>query len=338
MISAEQVREKARALGFDLCAIAAVRPAPHGGYFLDWIGEGKAGTMDWMADHAEKRIDPSALEPGTRSLVFVGLNYFRKAPARRGRIATYALGLDYHDLMRDRLNQFTAWLQEKEPGRHRGCVDTAPVLEKPLAHKAGLGWQGKSTMLIHPKLGTWFFIGEILSSAALEPDAPHPDHCGTCTRCIEACPTRAITAPYQLDARRCISYLTIENKGPIPEEFRRTIGDRLYGCDECLDVCPWNRWARESREAAFDPRPLPDLREMLAWDDATFRKTFRGTPIFRIKRNRWLRNVCTVLGNIGTNDDLPALRTAAGDPDPLIAGHAAWAMEEIARRTEKAAG
>jgi epoxyqueuosine reductase len=213
------------------------------------------------------------------------------------------------------------------------------VLERDFATDAGLGWNGKSTVQIHRQLGTWFFLADILTTLELAPDQEFGDHCGKCTRCIDACPTQAITSPHKLDARRCISYLTIENKGPIPEEFRRAIGDRIYGCDDCLDVCPWNRFAKESREISFQARPeifSHTLRDFLDMDEDGFRKVFAKSPIKRIKRPRFLRNVCVALGNKGTTADLPALEITAADPDPLISEHAEWAIEEIKSRTREA--
>jgi epoxyqueuosine reductase len=217
-------------------------------------------------------------------------------------------------------------------------VDTGPVLEKPLAARAGLGWQGKSTMLINRRLGPWLLLGEIITTLALEPDAPERDHCGSCSRCLDACPTRAITAPYQLDARRCIAYLTIELKGSIPEELRPLIGDRVYGCDECLDVCPWNRFAQATREARFhapDELRHADLRELLDLTAAGFRRRFARSPILRVKRRGLLRNVCVVLGNIGTTEDLPALHRAQQHEEPLVREHAAWAVRQIEKRLER---
>ena len=236
-------------------------------------------------------------------------------------------------MIEPKLRQLADLLQA-HGGIQRWYVDTGPVLERDFAALAGAGWHGKSTMLIHPALGAWFFLAVILTTLPLPGDAPMPDRCGACTRCIDACPTGAITAPRQLDARRCISYLTIELKGSIPVELRPLIGDRIYGCDDCLAACPWNRFARASHEAAFAARPavtLP-LRELLSLDEAAFRALFRRSPIKRIKRRGLLRNVCVALGNVGGSDDLPALETAAADPEPLIAEHALWAMETIRAR------
>ena len=247
------------------------------------------------------------------------------------RIARYAWNNDYHDLIEQKLAAFDAALRELG-GVQRCHVDTGPVLERDFASAAGLGWNGKSTLQLHRQLGTWFFLAEVLTTLALPPDPPSVDHCGCCTRCITACPTQAITAPRRVDARRCIAYLTIEHKGPIPVEFRSAIGDRIYGCDECLDACPWNRFARESRDLTFHARAeifAHRLRDFLDLDDAGFRRLFAGSPILRLKRPRLLRNVCVALGNTGNAEDLPALRRASEDPDPLIAEHAAWALEQL---------
>ena len=250
------------------------------------------------------------------------------------RVARYAWGDDYHDLIEKKLNVLDEWLTARG-GRQRCYVDTGPVLERDFAALAGAGWHGKSTMLIHPQLGTWFFLAEVLTTLDFEPDAPLPDRCGSCTRCIVACPTQAITAPHQLDARRCVSYLTIEHKGAIPEELRPLMGDRIYGCDDCLDACPWNRFAKAGRETAFAAREFVHgwtLRDFLTLDDDTFRGLFKKSPIKRVKRRGFLRNVCVALGNVGTLEDLPALERAAADPEPLIAEHAAWAIARIRGR------
>ena len=334
-IAARSVKTIASALGFDDCRIAAVTgPAAHAEEFRNWIAAGEHGDMGYMAKAPARRTDPREVLPGVQSVVVVALNYFSVSPQGRGRIARYAWGDDYHDVMDAKLRDLAAALEEMG-GTQRLYVDTGPVLERDWASAAGLGWNGKSTVQIHPKLGTWFFLGEVLTTLALTPDAPARDHCGTCTRCIAACPTQAITAPRHVDARRCISYLTIEHKGSIPHEFRRAIGDRIYGCDECLDVCPWNRFATTSRAAAFAARPFVggwSLRDFLTLTDDTFRDLFRYSPIRRIKRPAFLRNVCIALGNVGTPDDLPALAASAADPHPLIAEHAQWAVEEIGSR------
>ncbi|MEO6740284.1 MAG: tRNA epoxyqueuosine(34) reductase QueG [Chthoniobacteraceae bacterium] len=329
---------EAHTIGFDVCRVAPAEKPPHAAEFREWLGEEMHGEMAWLERNADRRTDPDLVLPGARSIIVLGMNYWNRDPAANpqstsGRIARYAWGDDYHDIIEPRLWQLDAWLQ-KHGGAQRQYVDTGPVLERDFAALSGLGWQGKSTMLIHPKLGTWLFLASILTTLELPPDEPMRDHCGKCTRCITACPTGAITAPHELDARLCISYLTIENKGPIPEALRPLIGDRIYGCDDCLDACPWNRFAQDSRESRFAAREFVrmPLRDFLALDDDAFRALFRGSPIKRIKRARFLRNVCVALGNIGADDDLPALSTAAADPDPLIAEHAHWAIQQIKTR------
>jgi len=330
LIKAE-LHRRATKLGFGPIGVAPVEGELRQEYFREWLADGKHGNMAWMARDPERRSHPSQVLPEARSILSFGLNYYQPEPERRGRIAKYALGKDYHTVVLKKLKHLCTWLQELG-AVNRPYTDTGPLLEKPIAALAGIGWQGKNTMVLNPQDGQWLFLGFILTTFPFPPDAPPPDRCGTCTRCIDVCPTRAITAPYQLDARRCISYLTIEHKEPIPEELRRQIGDHLYGCDDCLDVCPWNKWAQLTREAAFSPRLYPDLRDMLRLDEAAFNALFAGSPIRRIKRNRWLRNVCIVLGNSGTPADLAPLEIAATDPDPLIAEHAAWAVREIRAR------
>ena len=255
------IKARATALGFDACGITAADPSRHADYFRAWSAAGKAGEMQWLSREPDRRSDPRVVLPGARSLIVAGMNYWQPQPAGRGRVARYALGEDYHHVLTEKLETLAAEIRA-DGAEARVYVDTGPVLEKPLAERAGLGWQGKSTMLVHPKFGPWLLLGEIITTLDLEPDAPAADHCGTCDRCVGACPTGAITAPYQLDARRCIAYLTIELKGSIPEELRPLIGDRIYGCDECLDVCPWNRFAQTARESRFHAasewnRPAP---------------------------------------------------------------------------------
>jgi epoxyqueuosine reductase len=337
----EELAKRAAALGFDSCQIAKAAAPRHAGEFRGWLQEGAAGDMQWMERGAEKRCNPQQVLPGARSVVVVALNYWQgdgtsgsaSLAAAKGRVARYAWGEDYHDLMLAKLEQLSAFLSE-QGGTQKCYVDTGPVLERDYAAEAGIGWHGKSTMLIDPKLGTWFFLGEILTTLELPADPPQVARCGSCTRCITACPTGAITSPHRLDARRCISYLTIELKGSIPLELRSSIGDRIYGCDDCLTACPWNRFAAVSREAAFAARPAVEmrLRDYLALDDTQFREIFRGSPIKRIKRRGFLRNVCVALGNVGDAGDVPALERAAADIEPLIAEHAIWAIGEIRRR------
>jgi epoxyqueuosine reductase len=332
----QQIIERAGALGFDSCRIAAAAPPRHGEEFRAWLRDGAEGEMEWLARGQEKRCDPQQVLPGARSVIVVALNYWqgeRITQPGSGRIARYAWGEDYHDVVLSKLKQLDAFLGDRG-GVQKCYVDTGPILERDHAAEAGIGWHGKSTMLIDPKLGTWFFLAEILTTLELPADLPQPERCGSCQRCMTACPTGAITEPHRLDARRCISYLTIELKGSIPLELRPLIGDRIYGCDDCLDACPWNRFASVSREAAFAAGPAIGvaLRDYLALDDAKFRELFRRSPIKRIKRRGFLRNVCVALGNVGTRADLPALEAAALDPEPLIAEHAAWAIERIFSR------
>ena len=328
------VKSLAAKLGFDACRIARAKEASHAATFRQWLGDGCHGNMAWLARDPHRRSDPREVLPGCQAVICLAMNYYtdsiqcRQSAAGNFRIARYAWNDDYHDLIARRLADFDAALQALG-GTQRCYVDTGPVLERDFASDAGLGWNGKSTMQIHRQLGTWFFLAEILTTIELSADPPHGDHCGSCTRCLGACPTRAITAPHRVDARRCIAYLTIEHKGSIPMEFRAALGDRIFGCDACLEACPWNRFAVASRELAFHARPeifACRLRDFLDLDAAGFRALFAGSPIQRLKRPRFLRNVCVALGNTGDADDLPALRRAAADPDPLIAEHAAWAL------------
>jgi epoxyqueuosine reductase len=339
ILDSAAIKRHAQALGLDGCGITSADPSHHAAFFRQWAEEGRAGEMAWMTRELDRRSDPRAVLPGARSMIVAGLNYWQPARTARGRIARYALGDDYHEVLMEKLRAL-ADLMAAGGAAAKVYVDTGPVLEKPLAARAGLGWQGKSTMLINRRLGPWLLLGEIITTLALEPDAPERDHCGSCSRCkcIDICPTQAITAPYQLDARRCIAYLTIELKGSIPEELRPLIGDRIYGCDECLDVCPWNRFAQATREARFhapDELRHADLRELLDLTAAGFRRRFARSPILRVKRRGLLRNVCVVLGNIGTTEDLPALHRAQQHEEPLVREHAAWAVRQIEKRLER---
>ncbi len=340
----------ARQIGFDSCRIATCDMPTHASEFREWLREGAHGEMNYMQRGEEKRCDPQKVLSGAKSIVVLALNYFqgegnRRSPAsaklRRGRqtaatgtIARYAWGDDYHDVIEAKLDKIDQFLRGFG-GQQKCYVDTGPILERDHAAQAGIGWHGKNTMLIDERLGTWFFLAEILTTLELLADQPVEDRCGTCERCIKACPTGAITAPHRLDARRCISYLTIELKGSIPLELRPLIGDRIFGCDDCLDVCPWNRFAQVSHETAFSARESTtgmSLREYLRLSDVEFRQLFRNSPIKRIKHRGFLRNVCVALGNAGDVSDLPALKRAAADPEPLIAEHAAWAIEQIGAR------
>jgi epoxyqueuosine reductase len=332
----------ARELGFDSCRVAACAPPPHATEFRNWLREGAAGEMHYMMRGEEKRSDPQKVLLGAKSIVVVALNYWQGEQVRQsqdaatGRIARYAWGDDYHGVVKSKLDKIDNFLRQFA-GQQKCYVDTGPILERDHAAQAGIGWHGKSTMLIDPGLGTWFFLGQILTTLDLPPDDPQADRCGRCERCIKACPTGAITARHRLDARRCISYLTIELKGSIPLEFRPLIGNRIFGCDDCLDACPWNRFAQASRETAFSAGPSTtgiSLRDYLRLNDSDFRALFRNSPIKRIKRRGFLRNVCVALGNVGDLSDLPALEHAAADSDPLVAEHAAWAIKQIQERCE----
>jgi len=344
-MKSEELKKKliayARKLGFDSCRVAACAAPKHTSEFRTWLQEGAAGEMSYMERGEEKRCDPQKVLPGARSIVVLALNYFQegtvhRAAATAGRVARYAWGEDYHDVISRKLDKIENLLR-RFGGTQKSYVDAGPILERDHAAEAGIGWHGKSTMLIDTRLGTWFFLGEILTTLELPPDPPQRDRCGTCERCIQACPTGAITAPHRLDARRCISYLTIESKGSIPVELRPLIGNRIFGCDDCLDACPWNRFAQASRETAFSARRATTgmlLRDYLELNDVEFRALFRNSPIKRIKRRGFLRNVCVALGNVGSLADLSALRRAASDPDELIAEHAAWAIERIQQRCD----
>jgi epoxyqueuosine reductase len=346
-ISSERLKAElldfAREIGFDSCRIAACTPPTHSDEFRNWLHEGAAGEMSYMERGEEKRGDPQKVLSGARSIVVLAMNYWqggakignrKSETGKTGRISRYAWGDDYHDVIAAKLGKIDNFLRGFA-GTQKCYVDTGPILERDYAAQAGVGWHGKSTMLIDPRLGTWFFLAEILTTLELPPDNPQRDRCGKCERCMTACPTGAITSPHRLDARRCISYLTIELKGSIPLDLRPLIGDRIYGCDECLDACPWNRFAEVSRESAFSARKSAIgmvLRDYLTLGEAEFRIMFRNSPIKRIKRRGFLRNVCVALGNVGDLNDLPMLERAAVDPEPLIAEHANWAIERIRER------
>jgi len=332
------IKARARELGLDACGITSADPAQYAAFYHQWTAEGKAGEMQWLSRDPERRTDPAKVLPGARSIIAVGLNYWQPQSKGRGRIARYALGEDYHHVLLEKLETLAGEITQ-DGALAKVYVDTGPVLEKPLAERAGIGWQGKSTMLIHSKLGPWMLLGEIITTLELEPDAPHPDRCGTCSRCITACPTQAITGPYQLDARRCIAYLTIELKGSIPEEMRPLIGDRRYCCDACLDVCPLYRFAQTTREARFLAQDESESRDrlhvLLEISAAEFKQRFALSPILRVKRRGLLRNACVVLGNIGNRDDLSALEKAAQHEEPLVREHAVWAITQIKNRIKK---
>jgi epoxyqueuosine reductase len=330
---AAAVKTRALELGFDRVAIGPADPPPHRAAFERWLSAGYAATMEYLARGQEARLDPQRLLPGARSVIAVALNYAPPADVDGwAPVARYARGRDYHDLMRPRLQALGETVGELygSDTRWRACVDTSAVLERDLAAAAGLGWTGKNTNLLHPDLGSFFFIGIILTTAVLDGDAPLPDRCGTCTACLDACPTEAFVAPYVLDARRCISYLTIEHRGGIDESLREGIGEWVFGCDVCQTVCPWNRKAPVTNEPALRAdAPLPPLEALLALDEPTFRSRFRTSAVTRAKRQGFLRNVATALGNRGHPDVLPALTRAREDPDPVVRDAASWAIERI---------
>ena len=336
----EQIKRKARGMGFNPVGIAPAGPPEHWGFYLDWLARGYAGQMAYLGRNLERRSDPQQVLPGARTVLCVGMNYNQGTGAPpadgrpRGKVSRYARGDDYHDLMTARLKRLLEWIQRLQPEvRGRVYVDTGPVLERDFAALAGLGWFGKHTNLIHKRRGSWFFLGEILLTIPLIYDRPVADHCGTCTLCMDACPTEAIPQPFVLDSNRCISYLTIELKGAIPRPYREKIGDWIYGCDICQEVCPWNlKHAKPTDEPTLKARDgldAPDLSELLAMDQPTFSRRFRGSPIKRAKRRGILRNAAVALGNRGTAADIPALAAVLSDPEPLVRGHAAWALGRI---------
>jgi len=331
----QQIKARAHRIGFDLVGITTAQSPQHSQHLQEWLAKDFHGEMGYMARNTDKRVNPSGILADARSIVVAGLNYYTGDHGRTGRVARYAWGTrDYHEVMSGKLEQLLGDITEiGGPGtRCLGYVDTGPILERDLAQRAGIGFIGKHTNLISRKLGNWVFLGEILTNLELPADPPEREYCGTCQRCMDVCPTRAIVGPYQLDARLCISYLTIELKGSIPVELRPLIGDHVFGCDDCLEVCPWNRFAQQSPVGQFQRRETPPLTEYLSWDEPKFREYFRGTPIFRIKRRGFLRNVCVVLGNIGDETALPALERVCHDADAIIAEHAAWAIEQIQGR------
>ncbi len=331
------LKDRALALGFSTVRIARADEAWDAGEHLsDFVAAGRHGDMGWMAETAERRRHPTAMRPGAKSAVVVGLNYGpRHDPlvsitrSSRATISAYALNADYHDLMKRRLKQLASDFAKTSGHCVKIFVDTAPLMEKPLAHRSGLGWQGKHTNLVSREFGSWLFLGVMLTDADLQPDSASDDHCGACRACLDICPTRAFPAPYQLDARRCISYLTIEHKGPIPREFRRPMGNRIYGCDDCLAVCPWNKFAQTAKDAAFHPRPelaSPLLADLAQLDDRGFREVFAGSPIKRIGRDRFVRNVMIALGNSGETPLADVCIQKLDDASPLVRGAAVWAL------------
>ena len=336
----QRLEQHAHELGFELFGIAPATEADGFEHLHGWLAQGFAGEMEYMQRHRDARRHPEAVLPDVRSVVMVGMNYNpgpgAHPPLRElhGKVARYAAGADYHDVLRAKLNKLLAWVQKEQPGTvGRGVVDTAPLLERDFARRAGLGWFGKNTMLIHKRLGSYTVLAALLLDRALQPSAAfEANHCGTCTRCLDACPTDAFVGPYQLDARRCISYLTIELRGPIPDDLRRGMGDWVFGCDVCQEVCPWNRKAPAGTETALQPGAVGltlDLIELLAMSEPQFRKRYRGTALWRTRRRGLLRNAAIALGHRGDRRALPALRKALGDPDPLVRDAARWALERL---------
>jgi epoxyqueuosine reductase len=331
---------EARKLGFDAVGVTRPDATPFvPARLAEYVGRGHHGTMEWMAETAERRGDPRVLWPDVRSVVMLAMNY---GPDRdplellerrdRGAISVYARHRDYHDVIKGRLKEVAQKIAARSGAEVKVFVDTAPVTEKPLAAAAGIGWQGKHTCLVSRDFGAWLFLGSIFTTAELEPDPPARDRCGSCCACLDVCPTNAFPAPYRIDARRCISYLNIELKGPIPHEFRKAIGNRIYGCDDCLAVCPWNKFARQASEAKLVARAdlqEPRLIDLLALDDAAFRALFSGSPVKRIGRDRFIRNVLIAAGNSGDRALVPAVRQLLEDASPLVRGAAVWALAEL---------
>lgn len=331
-----EVDRAARAAGFDLCGFAAAGPAPHAAFFAEWLARGNAAGMDYLAAGAERRVAPAIALPAVRTIISLGIAYAPPpAPPVRwrekllGRIAAYALERDYHDVLRKRLKRFAAALRELVPGiEHRVYVDAGPVLERDWAAASGVGWFGKNTNILHQTHGSWFFLAEVLTSLELEPTLPVADHCGRCVTCLERCPTGALLPGYELDARRCISYWTIEHRGSIPVALRAEIGNWIFGCDVCQEVCPWNEKMRPP--VASEQRLTPYLPDLLALDEEGFRERFRGSAVRRAKREGLLRNVAIVLGNTANPDAVaPLARALRADPAAVVRAHAAWALGRL---------
>jgi len=336
---------KCRELGFESVGIASAVADPLWAQRLnDFLIENHHGDMTWLETRANERSSPKDLWPAAKSVVMLGMNYGPDhnplailKQTDRAAISVYAQNKDYHDIIKKRLKQAARWMVEQFSCEVKVFVDTAPVMEKPLAQAAGLGWQGKHTNLVSNDHGSWLFLGAIYTTLALPVDKTEQDHCGSCRRCLEACPTDAFPAPYTLDARRCISYLTIEHAGPIPEQYRKAMGNRIYGCDDCLAVCPWNKFAQHAHETAFHARDelrAPLLADLAKLDDSAFRKFFSGSPVKRIKRDRFVRNVLIAIGNSNTPALYDVARALIDDPSPLVRGAAIWAVSQLATREE----
>lgn len=341
----DPIRRRAADLGFDVCRFTGIGASwPATARLQAFLQAGRHGDMEWMAATAERRGHPLALWPQARSAVVLGLNYGPEtnpldglALRERGLLSVYARGDDYHEVLKGRLKQLGGWMAARLGGDLKVFVDTAPLMEKPLAQQAGLGWQGKHTNLVSRDFGSWLFLGVILTTADLPPDPEEADHCGQCRACLDACPTAAFPAPYQLDARRCVSYLTIEHKGPVDPDLRPGLGNRIYGCDDCLAVCPWNKFARAGREqrlAARDDLAAPPLAELATLDDAAFRVRFARSPVKRTGRDRFLRNVLYAIGNSDNPALVPAAKARLDDASPLVRGAAVWALGRLLPRPE----
>jgi len=342
-VESSVLKRQAQALGFDAIGIASARDAwPAGARLREFLDEGRHGDMNWLAqerDGANPREHPQALWSEARSAILVGQSYATNDDAiallqrkQSGIVSAYAARRDYHDVVKGKLKQFAQWLARESGADVKVFVDTAPLMEKPLAQRAGLGWQGKHTNLVSREHGSWLFLGAILSAAEIAPDAPEQDHCGSCRACLDACPTNAFPAPYQLDARRCLAYLTIEHKGQIPREFREAMGNRIYGCDDCLAVCPWNKFAQASKEARMamrDELRLAPLAELAALDDASFRTRFASTPVKRTGRDRFVRNVACAIGNSSDATLAHVAEHLTADSSPLVRGMAVWAARRL---------
>ena len=334
------IRDEALRLGFEVCGFAsAADPWDAGARLTEFIEKGRHGDMAWMAETAERRSHPQAMWPEARTAIVLGMNYGPDSDPLaaldhrdRATISVYAQGDDYHDLIKKRLKALARWLVEQAGCQLKVFVDTAPLMEKPLAQRAGLGWQGKHTNLVSRRFGSWLFLGAVLTTLDLKPDTAEGDHCGACRACLDICPTGAFPAPYQLDARACISYLTIEHAGPIPEAYRAKLGNRIYGCDDCLAVCPWNKFAQEAREGALHAREhlrAPSLADLAALDDAAFRALFAKSPVKRIGRDRFIRNVLYAIGNSDQPNLLPAAQALLDDPSDVVRDAAEWAAMRL---------
>ncbi len=332
------LRDRAAALGFDACGIAPPHPGERAQRdFRAWLAAGQHGTMAWMSDTADRRADPRALWPDVQAVIVVGLSYApggdpRLRAPERGEISVYARGRDYHDILKKRLKALARWLGATHGGDVKVFTDTAPVLEKPLARRAGVGWTGKHTNLVSRTHGSWLFLGEVFTTLPLPPDTAETDHCGTCRRCAAACPTDALHTPYRMDVPRCLAYLTIEHAGPVPRPFRPALGNRVYGCDDCLAVCPWNKFAPGTGEPLLRPRAealAPRLQDLAALDDAAFREVFSTSPVKRVGRDKFLHNVLIAVGNSGDPALAPVAERHLADPHPLVRAGAVWALGRL---------